>query len=363
MTTLDAETVARLVELIEPSWTVLDSEPTPAGFLPVRQLRAATDTDTRRAILKATPPDGSGGVACETRVLALLADTPIPVPTVYGAIDDASGLSIPPELPTPAFLSSYVPGTTLEQTEQATLSTDRLATLARACGRQAAHLHALAPFDIYGFLGPDGPTLQGERPAGTADTLRVTEPTSDWPTQMERWVNETVADLADSRFADRQSQLRAALTAGVEQLDGPFRPVLGHVDYGPGNVRHDPETGELTGMLDWAFSLSVTPGYDPVMLERSLSGGHWGLLADHPDHRELVRRAAREGYRAVGAETDDDRVDRTLRERDAHGGTYDLLGICRAMVNLDEWLGARGATPGQIDGAARTLGRRADVLL
>lgn len=350
--------MAALVGAIEPSWTVLDSEPTPAGVFPVRALRVETPSGTRRAVLKASPADAGDGVACEARILSLLADTPIPVPTVYGAIDDDSTLPTAVTLPTPAFLASYVPGTTVDQTELTTLSDHRLATLARACGRYAAHLHTLRPFDAYGFLAPDGPTLRGGRPPSTADTVRVREPTSEWQTQLRRWVEDTLADLEDSRFADRQEELAHRLEAGVERLDGSFRPVLGHIDYAPGNVRHD-ATGTVTAMLDWAFSLSVTAGYDLVMLERSLSGGHWDLLPDQPDHRDLVRREARAGYRAA----ENAPGDRTLHERDTHGDTYELLGICRAMANLDEWLERRGATPEQIDGAARTLGRRANEFL
>lgn len=151
--------------------------------------------------------------------------------------------------------------------------------------------------------------------------------------------------MADTRFADLLDDIEPFLDDRIARLDGPFRPVLGHIDNSVENVRHALETGEITGLLDWAFSLSVTPGYDLAFVEQSLNGGHWRLLPNLPDYTARVRPALLDGYREVGSS-------RALAELDAHRVLYELLSLCRPMNNLESWLSVKEATAAQVDAAA-----------
>jgi aminoglycoside phosphotransferase (APT) family kinase protein len=351
-TTIDASTITQAVRLIDPTWSLQAHEPAAGGYLPVYVLTLDTPAGSTQAVLKASPDGERHGIDVEARILRLLeARTSLPVPEVYGAVDEHD------ELPAPYFLSAYAPGATVERDELHTLENDHLETLARASGQYIAELHSLDLFDAYGYLerAPDR-TLRGERPPTAPESVVVTHPTDSWREQVRAWTDDTVSGAATTRFGDLVPDVEPVLDDRISRLDGAFQPVLGHIDNSIENLKHDPETGEITAMLDWAFSLSVTPGYDLVLIEQSLSGGQWRLVHDTPDYTSRIRAALLDGYRREGAT-------RALRELDRHRDLYELLSLLRSMNNLETWLSAKNATPAQIDAAVRTIRDRTRAII
>jgi aminoglycoside phosphotransferase (APT) family kinase protein len=351
-TAIGTSTIERAVGTVDSAWSLRGHEPATGGYLPVHLLDIDTPDGPKRAVLKASPDDETHGIDVEARILRLLdVHTSLPVPEVYGAVDEHD------DLPAPFFLSAYAPGVTVERDELDTLTEGRIERLARASGRYLAELHELDPFDAYGYLerSPE-PTLRGDRPPASADTLTVAEPTERWRPQIRAWADGTLDGVAETRFADLLDDVEPFLDDRIAELDGPFRPVLGHIDNSVENVRHDPETGGITGLLDWAFSLSVTPGYDLALVEQSLNGGQWRLLPHSPDYTEHIRPALLDGYRAVGSP-------RALAELDAHRELYELLSLCRSMNNLEPWLSTKDATTAQVEAAARSVRDRTRTIL
>ncbi|WP_254542942.1 phosphotransferase family protein [Halomarina pelagica] len=341
-------TISEMVRTVKPSWSVSDHTPAKGGYLPVHLLTVDTPSGQKRVVLKSSPDEQSHGIDTEARIVRILgANTSIPVSEVYGAVDEHD------ELPSPFFLMEYVPGTTIERTEMHTVSEGILEHVARESGRYIAELHDLDAFDTYGFLqrNPDT-TLRGKCPSTSVDQLLVVSPTESWQAQVRSWTNNTLEGVENSRFADLLPEIAQVFGERIERLDGPFEPVLGHIDNSLENVRHDPETGEITAMLDWAFSLSVTPGYDLVLIEESLNGGQWRLLPDSPDNTEIIRSAILEGYCDV-------RSDTVLYELKKHRELYELLSLARSMNNLEMWLGFQDATSEQVEAAARTIREKA----
>ncbi|MCT9094760.1 phosphotransferase family protein [Haloarchaeobius sp. HME9146] len=343
-TTIGTETIERTVRTIAPEWSLRAHEPAKGGYLPVHVLKLDTPVGPKRAVLKASPNGESHGIDVEARILRLLdANTSIPVPEVYGAVDEHD------DLPAPYFLAGYAPGVTVERNELDTLPDGRLEQLARASGRYLAELHDLTLFDGYGYLtrNPDN-TLRGARPPASPDTLVVADPVETWKSQIRAWADDTLTRAADTRFGDLVDDIGPFLDDRIGRLEGPFRPVLGHIDNSVENVRHDPETGDITGMLDWAFSLSVTPAYDLVLIEQSMNGGQWRLLPDSPDYTDRIRPALLDGYREAGSP-------RVFDELAEHRDLYELLTLLRSMNNLETWLSVKGATSEQVDAAARAV--------
>lgn len=351
-TAIGTSTIERAVRAVDSEWSLRDHQPAVGGYLSVHLLDLQTPDGPRRAVLKASPDGETHGIDVEARILRLLdVHTSLPVPEVYGAVDEHDSL------PAPFFLSAYAPGVTVERNELDSLPAGRLEQLARASGRYLAELHELDLFEAYGYLerSPDD-TLRGERPPDSADTIEVVDPTERWQSQIRAWADGTLAAVADTQFADLLDDVEPFLDDRIARLDGPFRPVLGHIDNSVENVRHDPETGEITGLLDWAFSLSVTPGYDLAFVEQSINGGQWRLLPDSPDYTDRIRPALLDGYRAAGSS-------RALAELDAHRELYELLSLCRSMNNLDSWLSVKNATSAQVDAAARTVRERTRTIV
>jgi aminoglycoside phosphotransferase (APT) family kinase protein len=351
-TTLTAATIARTVRLVNPNWTLTGHEPASGGYLPVHVLDLDTPSGPRRAVLKVSPDGESHGIDVEARLLRLLdTHTTIPVPKVYGVVDDH------PDLPAPCFLAAHAPGVTVERDALDTLPTGRLEHLARVSGRYLAELHSLEPFEAFGFLRRNpARTLRGERPPTSFDAVAVADPTPSWRTQVRAWADDPLAGLADTRFADLRGDLRPFVDERTGRLDDSVRPVLGHVDNSIENVRHDPATGEVTAMLDWAFSLSVTPAYDLVLVEQSLRGGQQRFLPDAPDLVDRVRPPLLAGYREAAPS-------RSLDELATHRDLYELLSLLRSMNNLEPWLDVKGVTPAELDAAATAVRERALALV
>lgn len=141
--------------------------------------------------------------------------------------------------------------------------------------------------------------------------------------------------------------LRTALDERVDALSGPFPPVIGRVDHGLHNLLLDPDTGAITGVVDWGFTLSVPPAYDLACVAANVAADPWSVHPETPDRRESVRTALCEGYRAAGEPAVVDRYRQ-------HRRTYELLALVRGMAHLDSAPETTmpGATPAEVDAAA-----------
>jgi len=138
--------------------TSVSSAPQTAAT-PRLPLQVDTPAGTRRVVLEAGPDGDGDGVDLETRLQRILAEhTAIPVPTVFGAVDE-SGVD---DLPTPFVCIAQVPGRAVERGAVGDLSGATVEGLARASGRYLAELHGLDAVDGFGFLAAsDSPTSAG----------------------------------------------------------------------------------------------------------------------------------------------------------------------------------------------------------
>ena len=343
-----------MVRAVDPDWAVREARLADEGYLSVYHVTAETPAGPRDCVLKASVEDGDHGVATEARVLRILgAHTSIPVPDVFGAVDAHEDADVP----TPFFVMESMPGRTTPRRDVGTLPDRTLERVARETGRYLAELHALDAFEAYGYLEPaDAGALRGERPPADCDAVRVADPEPSWPARLREWVDRELDRHAGTRFADLTPALRDALDEEVGQVtrdweraapeDGAFRPAFGHVDASIENVLHDPATGEVTAVLDWAFTLSTPPAYDLVCVEGSLAGGHWALVPSAPDLAPLVRESLLAGYRPYGP-------DGVVEQFRAHHDCYALLSLVREMNLFEQWFAGRDATDEQVEGAAR----------
>ena len=141
-------------------------------------------------------------------------------------------------------------------------------------------------------------------------------------------------------------------------MEGPFRPVLGRIDHGFHNMLIAPETGDITGIIDWGFTLSVPAVYDLVCVEANLSLDPWSVHPATPNRHQLVRNSLLKGYQVMEHA---DVVDR-FEERQL---VYELLALLRAMNHLDvmpEFV-MPGATEEQVAASARGYRKLASHLL
>lgn len=348
-------TVDRAVASMRSEWSVEGARLAADGHLAVYHLDLGGADAPRSAVLKATPPgDEFTGVRVESRLLAFVGDrTSLPVPDVYGVVDDREGL------PTPCFLMERVDDAG-HVADHRDLGDDALDRLARTSGEYLAALHALDVADRFGTLAWDGDdALDGGRPPATSEAFAVVDGDDAWPAVVADWVDLECATLASSRFADGVDGWRRALDAGVDALrdardrgDVAFEPVLARIDHGLHNVVLADDRGAVAGVIDWAFTLAATPGYDLAVVADVLAGGLQVHRDDYPDRRDRVREALLDGYRAESDAVPD--------EYHRHRECYELLATVRGMNHLDVVL---DDAPERVrDQVARGLRERADDL-
>lgn len=325
--TIDDETIQRMVEHVEPTWQVTATARATAGQHVVYRLTVDTDAGSRDCVLKATPPGKSATCDVEARTLAIVdAHTTVPVPEVFGAVDEHA------DLPAPFLLSERVPGRDFDRTGLSALTGSELDAVARSSGRHLASLHELDAVDGYGYVGVEhAGGLDGERPNASPRQLVVADPAEDWTECLRASVEGVVNGLADTRFAGLQETVAPAVEAAIDAVDDPADPVVCRIDHSLDNVLVDRDSGETTAFLDWEFQFAGTPAYDLAFVERSLAGGTWGFTPDAPTRRERIRQALLAGYREAGG---DATADRFLATRDA----YALLVDCHELYNFEDAL-------------------------
>jgi aminoglycoside phosphotransferase (APT) family kinase protein len=322
-TTLTPDELARMVTTIKPSWRIREATPAEAGHHPVYKLAVETSAGNRDCYLKATPPEKAPSVKLEGRLLAILdRHTDIPVPTVYGVVDDHDTLQAP------FLLQEAMPGRTIRRTELPSFSDDNFRRIAFDTGRHLADLHAVDAVDSFGYLTCDGPERHGESPVGDSTTVTVADPVADWQDQLRDWATETCTALEETRFADIPPEAEPVLETEIDRIEGEFDPVLARIDNVLENVLL--EDTEVRSMLDWEFTIAATPAYDIVNVAWSLAGGAYLFGPDVPDRRALIRAALIRGYRDEGSESVIDQVR-------ANCDCYELLSLLRSMSLLEQW--------------------------
>lgn len=343
--------ITDLCTRIEPTWTVEAATPAEDGHHVVYFLDVATPEGERHCVLKAPRPGQESACDEEARLLAILdAHTDIPVPEVFGVLDEESVETDDADLPTPAFLASELPGTNDSRTALAAYSAEQAHGLAYSTGRLLAELHRVDDLAGYGFVGVDPDrALDGDRPSTDPDQVTVSDPTESWTDYLSGEVGRLEDHLAETRFADCRETVLGEIDARIDEVDGPFDPVLARIDQSLDNSLVDSETGRVTGLIDWEFCVAATPAYDLSFVEYTLVGGHWRLLPEGPDHTEAIREALLDGYASAGSE-------RVIDQFRANRECYTLLVRAHEMANFAAWFDGVGADfDHRRDEAARRL--------
>jgi aminoglycoside phosphotransferase (APT) family kinase protein len=321
--TLDTEAIRRILALADPEWELREAEPVERGFSRVARLIVETPSGTRDCVLKAAPEDGGGGgIPADARIMAVLdAQTAVPVPTVLAIVDEHD------ELPAPCYLAAAVEGTERQYSAVGWLDDDSLRTLARETGAALGQLHGLDAVDGFGLVRHAGPTLRGDAPSGRLDSLAVPGDAASWPEMVRAYADRELDRHADSRFADLHGPLREWIDDRIEALSGPFEPALCRNDHGLHNLLVDPDSGAVTAMLDWAYTLATPPAFDLEFAVYIYGGSYLAGISDVRDRRDLVRAAMLAGYRRVAPERAD-----AVAERHP---LYAMLAATRLMNDFD----------------------------
>jgi len=286
-------TLEGMVRSVAPDWNLRESVPAERGFCSVYRVVVARDDAERELYLKLSPDGEPWSIPTEARIQAVLAaHTSIPVPGVLGVVDDHE------TLPTPYYLMEALPGEDVAYERVGRLDDDALRRLARETGWHLGELHSVPAVDRFGHVRHDGPDLVGGRPDGDPATLTVGKPRDDWPDYLRAYVDRELDRHADSRFSELTPDLERWFDAGIDDLDGPFDPVLGRNDHGLHNLLVDPATGEITAMLDWGYTLAVPAAFDFEFAVYLFGGAFLAGLPGVPDRRPAVREAMLAGYRA-----------------------------------------------------------------
>jgi aminoglycoside phosphotransferase (APT) family kinase protein len=179
--TLSTDAITKAVQLIEPTWEVVDATPAEHGHHIVYFLNLATEDSEQRAVFKATPNGKSPACGNEARMQAILnAHTAIPVPEIFGVVDEHDGL------PSPFLLQSHLRGTNYRGDLIQELSTSDVEHLAHSTGHYLAELHSLNAVDAFGMVSIDfTETLTGQRPSSDVDQVVVDDATDSWESYVD----------------------------------------------------------------------------------------------------------------------------------------------------------------------------------
>lgn len=183
---------------------------------------------------------GEGAVDIDAAVLRLVRGL-LPVPEVLEVRRPDPGADIPAVL-----VTSFLPGERLDQ------------VLPRAdpalVGRIGAHLgELLTRLNRMPFLRT-GPFIDAELRVGSFGPAA---------TDLRAFVEDLVpgSPLATWDVSDREALFELADRA-QDLLDTVDRRCLVHSDFNPKNLLVDPQTGEVTGLLDWEFAHAGLPVTD-----------------------------------------------------------------------------------------------------
>lgn len=217
------DAVAGMVRACRPMWGVRDHDPVDEGTDFVARVACATPEGDRTAVLKTTTagfvtPDIA---RAESRLYELVGrETDVPVPAVYGFVDDHG------TYPAPFYLLEHVDGESVQGRPEM-LDPEARTPVVRKAGTNLATLHGLGTLPRVGKVGVrdgDLAVLDGEY--GPVDDFR-------------EWFRAGVAETCDAlaggtffpdraaepeRFADLAEPLRAELFARADTLSDPDPP-------------------------------------------------------------------------------------------------------------------------------------------
>lgn len=333
---LEAATVERMVRTIRPEWELRGARAAEDGYHHVYHLEVATPAGTRECVLKGTPAGKPAQAGTEARLFEVLrTHTSVPVPAVYGVVDEH------PALPDPYFLMESIPGEVLPRTETDAFEAETIQWIARASGRYLGEVHSLDALDGFGLVTTaPGHDLDGGVPSGSFDEIAVADPVEDWERYVRLSADPVLETLETTRFRDLTGEVRSAIDSRAAALSGPFESALGHVDNQVANHVLDREARQVTGLLEWGFTLATTPAYDLAFAIHSLAGGVWWLVPSTPNLEPLVRESLLEGYRTTGPSG-------AVAEFREHRELYELLTVVHSAANFADRLeldGVDGAT-------------------
>ena len=299
----DTEDIAveRMVAAVDGDWRVREAAAIDDGGNETVAVTIETDGGVRECVLKATDEENGGGnLAAEAKLLRLLgAETTVPVPEVYGVVEDHS------DLPAPLFLMERVDGDPLPADASA-IPDDEMADYAWQVGRSLAEIHDLDVFEGYGPVidaeRADTADLVGTRPLAREYGLAIDDPRDSWEAQLAATAERMLDGLADGRFDDIVPDLRAAIDRRQRRLELSGSPALARIDHNLGNLAVDRESRTVTGLLDWGLARTTDREYDLACAEQGLCG----LKSLGSKRRACIRSALYEGYREVGRLPDDE---------------------------------------------------------
>jgi aminoglycoside phosphotransferase (APT) family kinase protein len=320
------DAVAGMVRACRPTWRVRDYDPIDEGTDFVARVECATPEGDRTAVLKATTAGfvDPAVARAEPRFYELVGrKTDVPVPDVYGFVDDHDAY------PAPFYLLEHVLGANVEDRYEMLAPAAR-ERIVREAGANLAALHELGTLPRVGKVGVrDGGLAVLDGDHGPVDDFR-------------EWFRAGVAETCDAlaggtyfpdraaqpeRFADLADPLRAELFARADALSDPEPPRYCHWDYRYGNLLVDPDTGETQAVLDWANLTAAEPAYNLAKVE-----SHLFDPVVEPTRTETLRSLFRDAYADARDEwaftpTIEDRME-----------TYLLACRAEAMACLPLWL-------------------------
>lgn len=339
-------TISQMVAAIDSAATIREAELAESGHLSVYHLTVDSPPGTHNWVLKASPNGDHRGITTEARLLSMLAThTSLPVPAVIGAVDDHD------TLPAPFFLMESAGGTKVPKRDIGQLSDEVIEHLAYQSGTYLARLHRVNGPCGYGRIDvEESQPVSGARPPADVDQFTITDlqgasavSPDAWPTVIETWAEHTLELHEATQFGDLTTEIRPVVRDYIDSLSGPFHPVIGRIDHGLHNLLLDAETGDITCMIDWGFTLSVPAAYDLACVEANLSLGPWSILPSTPNRRPLIRDTLLTAYRDAGRST-------VVDQFRAHHSIYELLALLRAMNHLS--MAMPDATEAQLETAA-----------
>lgn len=280
---------AALARIVAPLGDLTGVEPLTGGmFATTYRVDLADGT---RVVAKTAPPDDGQLLTHERDLIRSEA-------IVYRLAEPHPDLLMPrvlltdfsrTELPGDVVVASHARGVPADQGPELTAATR--ATRRRRLGALMGRLHTLHG-DRFGYIEPGTP-LRG----------------ATWPEAFGRMVEALLADARRWEVDVAADRVRAALATHADALATVEHPSLVHADLWPGNLFVDPDSGELTAVIDpergfWGDPLFDLVGADPYRLG--------------PPPADLVA-----GYRASGAD---------LPLGTAHGDTR--YALCQLMMGL-----------------------------
>ncbi|EJN57303.1 phosphotransferase family protein [Halogranum rubrum] len=335
----------QMIREIEPNLELYDATPAERGFCTVYRVLVSRNGESEVNYVKASPDDNDWGISAEARIQAVLSElTSIPVPDVFGVTDDHEFL------PAPYYLMSALPGDEENYESVSRIESNVLRRLAREIGMYLGELHGVQAVDRFGHVQYDGPRSPGERPDGDPASLTTTDGGEPWPVFLRSYMDRELDRHEESKFSNLTSELTRSLRTAIEGLEKPFTPVLGRNDHGLHNLLLDSDTGEVTGMLDWAYTLAVPPAFDFEFAVYLFSGAFLAGLPDVQDRRPLVREAMLSGY----GTTAPDRLNHVSDPEPL----YEALAMVRIMNDfhhLEIPTGQEDDVADRIEADARTL--------